>query len=240
MKDDEYAGVWEEYMRRNAAKKDYGEEKHNGSQTRPYMSLPSHPPNLQREDIPDDPISPAFDPQLLANSWDKHNSYPRDHKVDDGSWNKAPQPPPAPPLHIPKTQKEMKEYYPLWNDQVIAGLVASILIVVLLLQQDTDKHASTRLVNTKQQPASASTCSATRTLALPWKRKKTKSAGPNSASTRLTHTCETVSQSRNGVTGAVSGLVANQLRRRKEWVNSFPEREQCLAMNAHTQGATWG
>jgi len=123
MKDDEYAGVWEEHMRRNAAKKDYGEEKQTWGKDRPAMSLPFHPPNLQPEDIPDDPISPAFDPVLIANSWDKHNNYPRDHKFDDGSWNRAPQPPPAPPLHIPKTHKEMKEYYPFKNDQVMVLLL---------------------------------------------------------------------------------------------------------------------
>jgi len=131
-KDDPYKGVWEEYMRRNAARKDYMDEKKKPASK--FMSRPENPPNLQPEDYPDEPISPAFDPGLQANFRDKHNTYPRDHKFDNEAWNRVPDPvgPRDPPLHIPTTHKEMRQYWPFKNDQVMVFSLIFLLMLLLL------------------------------------------------------------------------------------------------------------
>lgn len=86
------------------------------------------PPNLEPHEIPDDPYGPGWDESARLAAYDKHNNYSSDHDYDGfNTWNRVPDPvgPMPPPLHIPKTEKEMEQYWPFKNDKVSIAFPSS-------------------------------------------------------------------------------------------------------------------
>ena len=49
-----------------------------------------NPPNMQDDEFPDEPISPAFDPLTLENNYDMFNNYPADYDHSDPCWKEEP------------------------------------------------------------------------------------------------------------------------------------------------------